>query len=220
MAATGRRCTGRLRPSGGRFDATLRVGDGQGAPPEIGARSRAQRAAERDRSEDRRLGERARVAYDARATLWRRGRVGNPPDGARGVARAPERSGLAVLRFRDLRRRRQTGSRARHIPQGVVPRRSFDGSSATIFFATTFLSTPFSLAYPVTISYSGFSMRIGLAYNEKPDVSATSDDYAEWDDPSTIDAVDQALSLFGNVVRLEADEFSHKKLPPALPNFA
>src|SRR5437667_8911385 len=55
-------------------------------------------------------------------------------------------------------------------------------------------------------------MRIGLAYNEKPDVGAASDDYAEWDDPSTIDAVDQALSLFGTVVRLEADEFFPQKL--------
>ena len=61
-------------------------------------------------------------------------------------------------------------------------------------------------------------MRIGLAYNEKPDVSATSDDYAEWDDPSTIDAVDQALSLFGNVVRLEADEFFPQKLSLAHPD--
>jgi D-alanine-D-alanine ligase len=54
-------------------------------------------------------------------------------------------------------------------------------------------------------------MRIGLAYNQKPDTSpsldeppSTSDAYAEWDDPATIDAVAQALSLLGDVVRLEA----------------
>jgi len=56
-------------------------------------------------------------------------------------------------------------------------------------------------------------MRIGLAYNEKPDRApgslddppSTRDAYVEWDEPSTIEAVEQALSLFGSVVRLEAD---------------
>src|SRR5881397_2140044 len=61
-------------------------------------------------------------------------------------------------------------------------------------------------------------MRIGLAYNEKPDASAASDAYAEWDDASTIDAVDQALSFFGNVIRLEADEFFPQKLSLARPD--
>jgi len=61
-------------------------------------------------------------------------------------------------------------------------------------------------------------MRIGLAYNEKPESSLASDAYAEWDDPSTIDAVDQALSLFGSVIRLEADEFFPQKLSLARPN--
>jgi len=61
-------------------------------------------------------------------------------------------------------------------------------------------------------------MRIGLAYNEKPDASDASDAYAEWDDPSTIDAVDQALSLFGTVVRLEADELFPQKLSLARPD--
>src|SRR5438132_12929462 len=61
-------------------------------------------------------------------------------------------------------------------------------------------------------------MRIGLAYNEKPDASPASDAYAEWDDPSTIDAVVQALSLFGTVVRLEADEFFPQKLSLAHPD--
>ena len=61
-------------------------------------------------------------------------------------------------------------------------------------------------------------MRIGLAYNEKPDAATASDAYAEWDDPSTIDAVDQALSIFGSVVRLEADELFPQKLLLARPD--
>jgi D-alanine-D-alanine ligase len=61
-------------------------------------------------------------------------------------------------------------------------------------------------------------MRIGLAYNEKPDATPASDAYAEWDDPSTIDAVDQALSLFGSVLRLEADEFFPQELALARPD--
>jgi len=61
-------------------------------------------------------------------------------------------------------------------------------------------------------------MRIGLAYNEKPNAGPASDAYAEWDDPSTIDAVDQALSFFGNVVRLEADEVFPQKLARARPD--
>jgi D-alanine-D-alanine ligase len=63
------------------------------------------------------------------------------------------------------------------------------------------------------------SMRIGFAYNEKPSTGfhnrdadlpshrfshATPDAFAEWDEPSTIDAVEQALSVFGEVIRLEA----------------
>jgi D-alanine-D-alanine ligase len=58
-------------------------------------------------------------------------------------------------------------------------------------------------------------MRIGLAYNEKPDPAAASDQYAEWDDPSTIDAVEHALGLFGSVVRLEADSLFPQKLAAA-----
>ncbi|HEX4560261.1 MAG TPA: hypothetical protein VH113_00400 [Gemmatimonadales bacterium] len=67
-------------------------------------------------------------------------------------------------------------------------------------------------------------MRIGLAYNEKPrsalgadDPASTTDLYVEWDEPSTIDAVEQALSLFGNVVRLEADATFPQKLALARP---
>jgi D-alanine-D-alanine ligase len=63
-------------------------------------------------------------------------------------------------------------------------------------------------------------MRIGLAYNQRPDdatwrgggdghVSASEssepvDEYVEWDDPETIAAVAGALRLFGEVVMLEA----------------
>lgn len=67
-------------------------------------------------------------------------------------------------------------------------------------------------------------MRIGFAYNQRPSAgssdtaslasadSSTADDappgtpdaYVEWDEPETIDAVARALSVFGEVVRLEA----------------
>ena len=52
-------------------------------------------------------------------------------------------------------------------------------------------------------------MRIGLAYNQKPDSTSLdepprSDAYVEWDDPSTISAVEQALRPLGRVIRLEA----------------
>ncbi len=60
-------------------------------------------------------------------------------------------------------------------------------------------------------------MRIGLAYNQKPDPSSVeqsrsaSDAFAEWDEPATIDAVARALSRFGSVSCLEADEsFPHR----------
>src|SRR5437667_858430 len=67
-------------------------------------------------------------------------------------------------------------------------------------------------------------MRIGLAYNEKPEPASTedpdsSDDaYAEWDDPATITAVEQALGLFGSVIRLEADQFLPQKLALSRPD--
>src|SRR6266540_6719659 len=63
-------------------------------------------------------------------------------------------------------------------------------------------------------------MRIGLAYNEKPDPTPAlaSDEHAEWDDPSTIDAVEQALGRFGSVVRLEADALFPQKLSLAHPD--
>src|SRR5438128_10586609 len=67
-------------------------------------------------------------------------------------------------------------------------------------------------------------MRIGLAYNEKPDPApdaasdSASDAFAEWDDPSTIAAVEQALGLFGSVIRLEADPFFPQKVALARPD--
>src|SRR5882757_6104539 len=61
-------------------------------------------------------------------------------------------------------------------------------------------------------------MQIGLAYNEKPDSVPASDEYAEWDDASTITAVEQALGLFGSVVRLEADALFPQKLSLARPD--
>jgi len=67
-------------------------------------------------------------------------------------------------------------------------------------------------------------MRIGLAYNEKPDPASaeeppsTNDAFAEWDDPTTIVAVEQALGLFGSVTRLEADQFFPQKLAVARPD--
>jgi D-alanine-D-alanine ligase len=59
-------------------------------------------------------------------------------------------------------------------------------------------------------------LRIGLSYNQRPTASSgdadadpastpsTSDAFAEWDEPETIEAVEQALRAFGDVVRLEA----------------
>src|SRR6266436_5912850 len=60
-------------------------------------------------------------------------------------------------------------------------------------------------------------MRIGLAYNEKP-ADSTGDSFAEWDDPSTITAVEQALGPFGSVIRLEADQFFPQKVVLARPD--
>ena len=63
-------------------------------------------------------------------------------------------------------------------------------------------------------------MRIGLAYNQRPDVAAqsgdddnptplnesssTADAYVEWDEAETIAAVESALRVFGEVILLEA----------------
>ncbi len=67
-------------------------------------------------------------------------------------------------------------------------------------------------------------MRIGLAYNEKPapasagETATTNDAFAEWDDPATIAAVEQALRRFGAVIRLEADQFFPQNLALARPD--
>jgi D-alanine-D-alanine ligase len=68
-------------------------------------------------------------------------------------------------------------------------------------------------------------MRIGLAYNQKPDPAAsadkppsTTDAFAEWDEPTTIAAVAQALGLFGDVVRLEAVASFPQQLSRARPD--
>src|SRR6266567_6636022 len=68
-------------------------------------------------------------------------------------------------------------------------------------------------------------MRLGLAYNEKSEATSspeeppsTNDAFAEWDDPSTIAAVEQALGLVGTVVRLEADRSFPQQLALARPD--
>src|SRR5256714_1608138 len=67
-------------------------------------------------------------------------------------------------------------------------------------------------------------MRIGLAYNQKPEPASTEDPessndaYAEWDDPATIAAVEQALGPFGSVIRLEADQYLPQKLALSRPD--
>jgi D-alanine-D-alanine ligase len=48
--------------------------------------------------------------------------------------------------------------------------------------------------------------------------SSTSDIYAEWDGPETIDAVANALSALGKVIRLEADDDFPAKLRSARPD--
>lgn len=70
------------------------------------------------------------------------------------------------------------------------------------------------------------ALRIGFAYNEKPDpedeppgTSRPLDDrYAEWDDPSTIAAVAAALAQAGEVIRLEADEDFPARLRATRPD--
>ncbi|MEO8201168.1 MAG: D-alanine--D-alanine ligase [Gemmatimonadota bacterium] len=85
-------------------------------------------------------------------------------------------------------------------------------------------------------------IRIGLAYNLKPDAPAGKtganlesppegsyrslrydleqpDLYAEWDEPATIDAVERALRPLGEVIRLEADASFPMRLSATRPDF-
>ncbi|HET7600666.1 MAG TPA: hypothetical protein VFK09_10250 [Gemmatimonadales bacterium] len=87
------------------------------------------------------------------------------------------------------------------------------------------------------------TVRIGLAYNVKPEAPASAgapvespstdeppsralrpdlpqpDLYIEWDDPTTIDAVANALSLVGEVLRLEANQDFPQRLLDYRPDF-
>jgi D-alanine-D-alanine ligase len=80
--------------------------------------------------------------------------------------------------------------------------------------------------------------RIGFAYNQKPELSAggrtgtaaidlrpdeeppstAADVYAEWDSAETIDAVASALSAFGDVIRIEANESLPERLRSERPD--
>jgi len=79
--------------------------------------------------------------------------------------------------------------------------------------------------------------RIGFAYNQKPELSvggrtgtaaieqrpdeeppSTADVYAEWDSAETIDAVASALSAFGDVIRIEANESLPERLRAERPD--
>ena len=75
-------------------------------------------------------------------------------------------------------------------------------------------------------------MRIGFAYNQRPDevVADTNsdrrttfepltDDFVEWDDAETIEAVRNALSVFGDVVMLEAKDDFPTRLRDARVDF-
>jgi D-alanine-D-alanine ligase len=75
-------------------------------------------------------------------------------------------------------------------------------------------------------------MRIGFAYNQRPDdviaeidngVRTTfeplTDDFVEWDDAETIEAVGYALSVFGDVVMLEAKDDFPMRLQDARVDF-
>ena len=73
-------------------------------------------------------------------------------------------------------------------------------------------------------------MRLALAYNQRPSAtsprdaalspqaSTSSDQFVEWDEPETIAAVADALSVFGNVVRLEAVGDFSERLAAARPD--
>src|SRR3954452_8649010 len=73
--------------------------------------------------------------------------------------------------------------------------------------------------------------RIGFAFNQKPEMAvrlsdadkppstpSASDRYAEWDAVETLDAVANALSACGKVIRLEADEDFPARLRASRPD--
>ncbi|MGD8726077.1 MAG: hypothetical protein PVH40_00460 [Gemmatimonadales bacterium] len=75
-------------------------------------------------------------------------------------------------------------------------------------------------------------MRIGFAYNQRPDdvvadpsgdrratFEPLTDEYVEWDDVETIEAVRNALAVFGDVVMLEATEDFPMRLREAEVDF-
>lgn len=75
-------------------------------------------------------------------------------------------------------------------------------------------------------------MRIGLAYNQRPQLAGSHDGgshpsldptltdvYVEWDDPETVHAVADALRAFGDVVLLEAIGDFATQLAEARPDF-
>src|SRR5216117_695194 len=111
---------GGLRARRGGADAALRVDCGQGAPAQSGARGGAQRPSQRHRGEDRRVGERAGLAHDARAALERGRGARDPANGDRMSSRPAARGAGPLRRFRDLSRRRQTRRRARRVPQSLT----------------------------------------------------------------------------------------------------
>jgi len=73
-------------------------------------------------------------------------------------------------------------------------------------------------------------MRLALAYNQRPnaipardgalspEISGSSDQFVEWDEPETIAAVEDALRVFGEVVRLEAVGDFAERLADARPD--
>ncbi len=68
------------------------------------------------------------------------------------------------------------------------------------------------------------ALRIGFTFNEKPSEeeeppsSASHDRFAEWDDPSTIKAVAEALGQAGSVIPIEADEDLPQRLRETRPD--
>lgn len=68
------------------------------------------------------------------------------------------------------------------------------------------------------------ALRIGFAFNQKPSEEeeppsrASHDLFAEWDEPDTIEAVAEALSRAGDVIRLEADAHLPARLLSTRPD--